>query len=223
MPHFGDDRDREFSISTAEWHDASYHNAARATHHRLQAKALASGFDVHQVETSIATPKTCRVDRYLEHVGQSIGNFQRLYVHYKQERWSRWKTHRHEQKALDKFSMRVKGNENRRAKREDVVVAYGAGRFGSSMKGKRAAPVQRFRKHLSRYVTVVLVDEFRTSRVCSKCWEKRWLKKEGGSDSVKEVEVEEQADSGLVLEALSADEGGGGHLERAEEEAIRGR
>lgn len=223
MPHFGDDRGREFTISTAEWHDASYHNAARATHHRLQAKARASGFDVHQVETSIATPKTCRVDQYLEHVGQSIGNFQDLYAHYKQERESRWKTYRCEQKAMHEFSMRVKGKENRRAKREDVVVAYGAGQFASSMKGKRAVPVKRFRKHLSRYVTVVLVDEFRTSLECSKCWEKRWLKKEGGSDSGEVKEVEEQADSGVVLEALEEDEGGGGDLERAEEEAIRGR
>jgi hypothetical protein len=116
--------------------------------------------------------------------------------------------------------MRVKGHENRRAKREDVVVAYGAGQFASSMKGKRGAPVKRFLKHLRRYVTVVLVDEFRTSRVCSKCW----LKKRGGSvpDSVEEVE--EQADSGVILEALEEDEGGGGvDLERAEEEAIRER
>ncbi|KAK9426996.1 hypothetical protein V1505DRAFT_359231, partial [Lipomyces doorenjongii] len=35
-------------------------------------------------------------------------------------------------------SLRVKGN--KKAKKEDVVVAYGAGQFGSTMKGKRAAP-----------------------------------------------------------------------------------
>ena len=146
MPHFGDDHGREFSVSTDEWQDASYHNAARATHDRLQAKARASGFDVHQVETSIATSKTCRVDRYLEHVGQSIGNFQRLYTHYKQERWSRWKTYRREQKALHKFCMYIKGNP--RAKREDVVVAYGSAQFGRAMKGMRAVPSKKFLKYL---------------------------------------------------------------------------
>ncbi|KAK9311958.1 hypothetical protein V1524DRAFT_411236 [Lipomyces starkeyi] len=39
------------------------------------------------------------------------------------------------------------------------------------MNGKRAAPVKKLRKHLRRYVTVVPVDEYRTSRtsrVCSK-------------------------------------------------------
>ena len=221
MPRFGDDRGRAFFISANEWHDAAYHNMAREIHRHLQAEAHKTGFDVHQVESSIATPKTRRVDRYLEHVGQSIGNFQQLYAHYKQERWSRWMTYRHEQKALHKLCMRVKGEGNQRAKREAVVVAYGAGRFASSMRGKRAAPVRRFLKHLRRYVVVVLVDEFRTSRVCSKCWEERWLK--GGSVKVKEVE--EQAEKGLVLEALVEDEDGGGNvdLERAEEEASRER
>ncbi|KAK9312154.1 hypothetical protein V1524DRAFT_411040 [Lipomyces starkeyi] len=53
------------------------------------------------------------------------------------------------------------------AKKEDVVVTYGAGQFGSTMNGKRATPVKKLRKHLRRYVTVVPVDEYRTSRVCS--------------------------------------------------------
>jgi hypothetical protein len=218
MPGFGNDRGREFSISSASWHDASNHNAAREDHHRLKDRARASGTDICQLETSITTPKTCRVDRYLTHLGQSIGNFQQLYAHYKQERGSRWKTYQCEQKAIHKLCMRVKGDP--RAKREDVVVAYGAARFRQAMKGKRAAPAKRFRKHLSRYVTVVLVDEFRTSRVCSKCSERRL--KEGSGDGGEE-EVEEQADSGVVLEALEEDEGGGGDLERAEEEAIRER
>ncbi|KAK9483506.1 hypothetical protein V1527DRAFT_472845, partial [Lipomyces starkeyi] len=34
--------------------------------------------------------------------------------------------------------------------------------------GRRTAPVKKLRKHLRRYVTVVPVDEYRTSRVCSK-------------------------------------------------------
>ncbi|KAK9360313.1 hypothetical protein V1504DRAFT_153922 [Lipomyces starkeyi] len=62
--------------------------------------------------------------------------------------------------------MRIKGNKP--AKKEVDVVACGAGQFGSTMNGKRATPVKTLRKHLRRYVTVVPVDENRTSRVCSK-------------------------------------------------------
>ena len=101
-------------------------------------------------EALIPTPKTCREEQYLKHICSSIGNFGRLYAHYKQERWSRWKVYQHEQKALHEFCMRVKGDENRQAKREEVVVAYGGAQFRPSMKGKRAAPVKKFRKHLSR-------------------------------------------------------------------------
>jgi hypothetical protein len=228
MPHFGDDRGREFTISGAEWHELSHHNAARATHHRLQAEALASGFDVHQVESSIVTPKTRRVDRYLEHVRQSIGNFQRLHAHYKQERWSRWRTYRCEQKTLHELSMRVKGNP--RAKREDVVVAYGKAAW-PTMRGKRPVPAKRLRKHLSRYVTVVLVDEYRTSRECSGCWEKRWLKKKKRGKKKKwkkkkrvgSVEATAQVDSGVVSETREEDEGGGGHLDLERAEASRRR
>ncbi|ODQ76485.1 hypothetical protein LIPSTDRAFT_67403 [Lipomyces starkeyi NRRL Y-11557] len=37
--------------------------------------------------------------------------------------------------ALDGICMRIKGN--KQAKKEDVVVAYGAGQFGSTMNGKK--------------------------------------------------------------------------------------
>jgi hypothetical protein len=151
----------------------------------------------------MATPKTCRVEGYLEHVGQSIGNFQRLYAHYKQERGSRWKTYRCEQKALHKVRKVVLGDPQ--AKREEVVVAYGAAKFGQrGMKGMRSVPSDKIRKHIERCATVVPVDEFRTSRVCSKCSEQR-LKERGRSEGGKE------------------DEGGDGGSERAEEEAIRQR
>ncbi|KAK9389697.1 hypothetical protein V1515DRAFT_642597 [Lipomyces mesembrius] len=86
--------------------------------------------------------------------------------HYKDERPLRWKTYCREQKALHRICMRIKGS--KRVRKEDVVVAYGDGQFGSTMRGKRAAPVKKLRKHLRRYATVVAVDEHRTSRVCSK-------------------------------------------------------
>jgi hypothetical protein len=48
--------------------------------------------------------------------------------------------------------------------KENTIVVYGAGQFGSTLRGKRSVPVKRFRKHLERYVTVVLTSEMRTSR-----------------------------------------------------------
>ncbi|KAK9248858.1 hypothetical protein V1506DRAFT_207333 [Lipomyces tetrasporus] len=155
----------DFSISSASWHDAAYHNSARQVSLRLKREALDGGVDVASVATTIPTSKTAQVAQYLDHARVCLAAFPVLFEHYKDERPLRWKTYCREQKALHSICMRVKGN--KRAKKEDVVVAYGDGRFGSTMGGKRAAPVKKLRKHLRRYVTVVPVDEFRTSRICS--------------------------------------------------------
>ena len=241
MPKLVEDRKGKFSFSEAGWDEKSGHRAARRRRQRLKDKARAKGFDVHRVETSLATPKTCRLERYLEHVGQAIGNYHRLYAHYQQERVLRWETYRREQKTFHEMCMRVRGDfrakrskknkrqakskpqtkrgkrrakqkEKRQAKnekkkkkrkkkekprlrREDVVVAIGAAQFGSTMRGRRAVPLKKFLRILARYVVIVWVDEYRTSRVCSKCSEQR-LKERGPEEenkSAEEKRAEEEA------------------------------
>ena len=238
-------RKGKFSFSEAGWDEKSGHRAARRRRQRLKDKARAKGFDVHRVETSLATPKTCRLERYLEHVGQAIGNFQQLYAHYQQERTLRWETYRREQKTLHEMCMRVRGDpprakrskknkhqakskpqtkrakrrakqkEKRQAKnekkkkkerkkkekprlrREDVVVAIGAAQFGSTMRGRRAVPLKKFLRLLARYVLIVWVDEYRTSRVCSKCSEKR-LKERGPEEEENKTPEEKRAEEEAI-------------------------
>jgi hypothetical protein len=248
MPSFGDDHGKEDPISTALWHKLAGHNEARWLHRWLQYKALADGFDVHKVETGIATPRTCEVKSYLDHASQSIGNFQRLYEHYKQERWSRWMTYRREQKALHELCMRVKGDAQ--AKRENVIVACGGAQFGSTMRGLRGAPLKRFYRELGRYVTIVWVDEYLTSRVCSTCSEERLTgkkkektekekaeekekkkknkekekaRKRRRKEKKKKDSMEGQAGSGAVPGARVEGEGGGENSGQADEEVNRER
>ena len=74
-------------------------------------------------------------------------------------------------------------------------MAVGAAQFGSTMRGRRAVPLKRFFKWLARYVLIVWVDEYRTSRVCSKCSEQR-LKERGSEEenkSAEEKRAEEEA------------------------------
>ena len=159
MPLFGPDHGSEFSVSSAQWHDSAYHNASRALHRR----GLTS--DIEEIQTAIPTAKTMKVDPFLKHLHHVLAAFQMLFEHYMDERHTRWQTYQHEQRAMHKFCMKVK--DSRRLKKEQVVVAFGGGKFPSSMKGKRGAPVKKLTKKLQKYVTVVHVDEFRTSRVCS--------------------------------------------------------
>ena len=68
---------------------------------------------------------------------------------------------------MHKLCNRVKGDPS--LKKEEVIVAYGAAQFGSTMVGKQPVPVKGFLEMLKKYVTVVPTPERRTSRVCSKC------------------------------------------------------
>ncbi|KAK9330348.1 hypothetical protein V1520DRAFT_355127 [Lipomyces starkeyi] len=90
--------------------------------------------------TTIPTSKTAQVALYLDHARLSLAAFPVLFEHYKAERPLRWKTYCREQKALHSICMRVKGNKS--AKKEDVVVAYGDGRFGSTMVYDGGGPVK---------------------------------------------------------------------------------
>ncbi len=51
-----------------------------------------------------------------------------------------------------------------------VCVAYGNWSHREGMRGHTTGPVQEFKKELSKYVTVVDMDEFRTSKLCSECF-----------------------------------------------------
>jgi transposase len=163
-----DDSDREsvFKISSARWRDRAYHNGGRQRRARLLRQAKKRGIDICKLEKSIPSGKTMRVDVFLKHAVEAVQAYPTLYEHYKQHRVIRWKTYRKEQKAMHGMCMLVKGDPS--LKKEDVVVAYGAAQFGSTMVGKQPVPVKRFLNMLKKYVTVVPTPEDRTSRVCSK-------------------------------------------------------
>lgn len=164
MPRFGDDRGRVLRMSGAEWHDKAYHNAARRQCEKLLDAAEKRGINIRALQASIPSGKTSRAEVFLKHARAAMERFGVLYKHYKQERAIRWRTYRSEQKALHELCMRVQGGR----RKEDVVVAFGAAQFPSTMRGVCSVPVKRFRRYLERYVTLVLTSEWRTSRVCSK-------------------------------------------------------
>ena len=85
----------------------------------------------------------------------------------------------------------------RRLRREDVVVAYGAARFGSTMRGSRGVPLQRLLRYLKQRALVVMVDEYRTSRVCSKCSEQR-LKDRGPEEEEKKTPEDKRAEEEAI-------------------------
>lgn len=51
-----------------------------------------------------------------------------------------------------------------------TIIAMGDAKFSSSMRGHASTPVAFMRKRLRQYATVINVDEFYTSKLCSSCF-----------------------------------------------------
>ena len=159
-----------FSMSGKEWrHLAGHHLVAQWRD--CWRKEIDVGLDITKVTSQITTPKTVVPSVYLEHLRTTFHHLDFLTKCYSKEHsWNFFK-YRRQQKALLEMVERVKGNDGLGKKKSQIVVAFGDGSFANSgRKGSRGAPIGRFKKFLRRHVTLVMVNEFRTSRVCSKCW-----------------------------------------------------
>ena len=74
-------------------------------------------------------------------------------------RW--WKTHINKQKAYDEICRRITNNDKR------TVIAFGNGGFSSTSRGHASGPVKQFLWELRKRCRVRIVDEYRTSKICS--------------------------------------------------------
>lgn len=73
-------------------------------------------------------------------------------------------------KALTEIAKRIVGPRTlANGQPARVLVGFGDWSQPNGFKGLRKAPLKRFRKELRKHATVVSVDEYRTSKVCSGC------------------------------------------------------
>lgn len=93
-----------------------------------------------------------------------------LWTHFatQRSRKLRFLHYQHRQKTLDKICKLIMEDQNR-DQRADIVVAYGNGKFPTSAKGQPAGPLGAIPKRLKSVAKVIMVDEHRTSKVCSNC------------------------------------------------------
>ncbi|KAJ8101955.1 hypothetical protein POJ06DRAFT_248355, partial [Lipomyces tetrasporus] len=142
-PSFADDHGRDFSISSASWHDAAYHNSARQVSLRLKREALDGGVGVASVA------------QYLDHARVCLAAFPVRFEHYKDERRCAGRPTAESRRLFIVFACVSRETSAPRKRMSWWPMAT------------VAAPVKKLRKHLRRYVTVVPVDESRMSRICS--------------------------------------------------------
>ena len=108
----------------------------------------------------------------------------------------RFKVYRFTQKTLHKMCMRITNGG------EKTCVGFGDwSQQDSFVKGLPSAPVKKFRKALERYATVIMIDEYHTSKGCSACRKvsmekgcRYWKKKK--PDDGKKFEVGKKVEDG---------------------------
>jgi hypothetical protein len=103
-------------------------------------------------------------DAFLEYV---LGLLRRFLDFYGERRWrrGRWQNYMGRQAAMDKLCRRVIGE----GPPENTIVAYGNALFLSSSVGFAAGPVKLLLWEISKRCRVKVIDEFRTSQLCSRC------------------------------------------------------
>ncbi len=88
-----------------------------------------------------------------------------------------FETHIRKQRLADELCARilscagpdVRPKRGRARFRTDVVVAFGDAGFSHASAGQAAGPNKWLKRHLARFCAVVDTDEFRTSKLCSRC------------------------------------------------------
>jgi hypothetical protein len=80
-------------------------------------------------------------------------------------------TYMKKQKAYNTICNRILSPSSDKPPDFSSIVAFGAAGFSSSSCGYASAPVKGLRRELSKRCSVVLVNEFKTSQVCSGCQE----------------------------------------------------
>ena len=96
--------------------------------------------------------------------------FRDLFLGYygtKKLRQQKWGVYIRKQRAVEYMCKKVTGGRPK----ADVTVAFGSAR-GPHMKGCLPAPVKLLHKALQQRAIVIDIDEFRTSVICSKCFDR---------------------------------------------------
>ena len=119
-----------------------------------------------QLLKDIPSFKTASLTFYLERLHKVLRICDKLFEFSAQQPFRRWrfKAFIYSQKTLEEFAKAMTCGEKR------VLVGFGDwSQHDGFIKKHPKAPVKKFRKALSRYATVQMIDEYRTSKSCSLC------------------------------------------------------
>jgi len=163
-----DERDVNGKMKSVHESTAEYRKHAKITEaSKYNADLIAREPEFKEVLQELPSMKTSDTQALLEGIRYRLEYRDRLMTFYnqKQYRAKRFKTFIYTQKALHGVCKRLKGD----SKTPCFALGDWSNQSPGFFKGSPTAPLKKFRKVLKRYGPVVLVDEFKTSQICSKC------------------------------------------------------
>ncbi|KAJ9529196.1 hypothetical protein QJQ45_007896 [Haematococcus lacustris] len=153
-----------------------YYRQSGITQHAKVSKAWMAGIQHEHAVLSQVTKYTASLQRYREYVAMTLVTWPAMWAELSKPRWSnaRFRLHQHKQSTVAKFwAETVRGAMvrcNSAATGRPLALAYGAAGFsGAGSRGSRGVPVKHMLREACKQFPgrVVLVHEFRTSRVSS--------------------------------------------------------
>lgn len=184
------------ALSNKEWFYMTGH-----TYQRTELLKLRNGMKLDDIIQKLKIYKTCNLE-----------NFQ-IYIQEKTLNWNKWwefafnlkvrslrfKVFNQKKLAFAKIARNLSGEKTLNGK-TDVLLLWGNGGFGPTSKGHDSAPNKSFRKELSKWIPIVMVDEYKTSKITPCCHKevkdsysklflrskiiKKWKKEECGKDKL---------------------------------------
>jgi transposase len=155
---------KTFDLKNTPWKDR--------TGQRAYMDYMKSVIDRNKMQPAIdlladASSRTTSVQRYARHIRARMktqSSFEKL-MNNKTIRRRRFKVYQKEQRAVKQLSTDLLGGRPS----SSVLIAWGNGSFGPTSRGHNSAPNKGLRKQLSKYLSIVLVNEYRTSKRISCC------------------------------------------------------
>ncbi|KAJ9525712.1 hypothetical protein QJQ45_003480 [Haematococcus lacustris] len=152
-----------------------YYRQSGITEHAKESKVWMAGIKPQQDELSQVTNYTASLQRYREYAAKTLSTWPAMWAELSKRRWSnaRFRLYGGKQRTVAKLWATVKGAKvrcNSAATGRPLALAYGAAGFsGSGSIGSKGVPVKQMRREACKQFPgrVVLVHEFRTSRVSS--------------------------------------------------------
>ena len=150
-----------------------YYRDAHFTRNAGKLMRRDAAIQAHHAALAEASPKTARMEAFAKHMQALVPRLEELWAHQVASRRPaalRLDSYIHSRKTLDRFfagMRRGSGPTNALP----PVVAYGAAKFASTGRGELAAPTTKLFERCKAHFpgSVVLVDEFRTTKCCRDC------------------------------------------------------